>query len=177
MYKEKLQELFTERFLNDKIDAERFTSLMEKVEVVSEAKAKKLLENGIATAGTIVYAGLIAGLVALGERYFKYYSRKCFDLKDAKARQKCKFEAKISAHIHEIAEAKKMITSHCPKTKDPNNCVMRMKKTIRQFEGEVDRLENLKSKGKKDIASVLGSQGYHPSHRFPISKITSQDNI
>jgi len=45
MYKEKLQELFIERFLNDKIDSERFTALIEKSEIISENKAKKLTED------------------------------------------------------------------------------------------------------------------------------------
>ena len=77
MHKEKLQELITERFLNDKIDYDKFIKFVEKIEIMNEDKAKTLLneagEGAAVAAATIGYAALIAGLVALGERYFKYY--------------------------------------------------------------------------------------------------------
>ena len=46
MYKEKLQGLITERFLNNKIDAEKYVRLNEKIDVLSDSKAKELLEEG-----------------------------------------------------------------------------------------------------------------------------------
>ena len=55
MFKEKLQDVITEKYLSDKISTDRFVSLMEKVELVSEKKAQEVLSevNGAAIKAAI----------------------------------------------------------------------------------------------------------------------------
>lgn len=43
MFKEALQDIITERFLDDKISAEKFENLIEKTSVISESRAFELL--------------------------------------------------------------------------------------------------------------------------------------
>jgi ClpP class serine protease len=43
MYKEKLQEIIAENFINDKIDIDRFLRISEKVDRINEEKSKKIL--------------------------------------------------------------------------------------------------------------------------------------
>lgn len=135
----------------------------------SKAARQAAAKGGGFIAGeAITYAALIALLIAAGERWFKYYSRKCWDVKGSSARRECKLNAKIAAHKAEIAEAHKLSSSMCGKTTDPERCKMRMKKAVSKFEREIDRLEYLKSKGKMDIASTMIDRA-HPSYRFPIA--------
>lgn len=47
MYKEKLQKKIAERFINEKIDIDKFIRLSEKVEKISETKAKKILKESV----------------------------------------------------------------------------------------------------------------------------------
>lgn len=127
-------------------------------------------QEGHLVAGFLLaYSALVALIIAAGERWFKYYARKCYDVTDENDRRLCKFDAKIQAHKHEIAEANRLMKSSCLKTSDPERCKLRMKKAIVGFQKEIDRLEYLKKKGKLDIASTLGNQAYHPSFRFPLS--------
>jgi len=134
------------------------------------AKSRAAKETASFAVGAVVsYTALIALLIAAGERWFKYYSRKCWDVKGSSARRECKLNAKIAAHKAEIAEAHKLSSSMCGKTTDPERCKMRMKKAVSKFEREIDRLEYLKSKGKMDIASTMTVHGAHPSYRFPIA--------
>lgn len=161
--------------LNDVLQLEKLKNVVKYHGSTDQNGIKFLNEQeGAVVAGSfLAWTTLIALLVAAGERWFKYYSIKCYDVADENDRRLCKFDAKIQAHKHEIAEANRLMKSSCQKTKDPDRCKMRMKKAIVSFQKEIDRLEYLKKKGKLDIASAIGNQGYHPSLRFPMSSRSS----
>ena len=88
MYKEKLQDLFTERFVNDKIDSKRYTALMEKTDQMGEDKIRVFLEQGSLTpTRKSVHSaiGLVASVGTLGTGYLTYRALKALFSECARA--------------------------------------------------------------------------------------------
>jgi hypothetical protein len=143
---------------------------MERSQYISEAFISKIGSKMEHHPGALIVAGgLVAAAIAIGNKYFSYYGRRCHNIVNKQERKNCMFDVKIEAHKHTIEQLKKDLSSVCPKSKDPDKCKQKIGKNIRKFENEIERLERLKKQGKWDIASALTSRGAHPAHRVGVT--------
>jgi hypothetical protein len=78
-YKKELQDIITEKFLNDKIDFKKYLKLTENIELITEASAKEIaIKVGIAAVGGIAIAKLMYQIRHLKRKSDEQY-KKCSD--------------------------------------------------------------------------------------------------
>lgn len=148
MYKEKLQEIITEKFMNEKIGIEKFIQLSEKIDKISEKKAEKIVTEqietlaliGIVTAISIGNALLIKKLVtdiATGKNYCKKINSKIIDQEKKK---KSIAICRIQLMRKTIAELK-AARPKCNGTKNPKKCLKRIESAIRFYDNHIFKIK------------------------------------
>ena len=164
----KMNKIFTEikQKAQEKIIESQSITSSQKLSIITEiSQVKEGKESLILAGGVLSYAAILAMLVAAQDRFFTYYGKKCKGLKDGKDRRICKLNAKIEAHKHEASLTKSMMTSHCPKTKNPEKCKTQLTNRLNRLVKEINRLEKLKKDNKHDFKSALnvGNRAFHPA--------------
>lgn len=94
-------------------------------------------------------ASLIVSATNMFKQHFTKGARQCADLSD-KERSLCMLRAKSMAKKVELA-ALKDATNKCKKTKNPEQCVNKIKGKYQKVAGEVKYLENRFSDAKKRV--------------------------
>ena len=109
MYKEKLQKVIIESYLNDKMDSGRFIRMSEKVEGISEKRAKEII-NEITVIELGLGAAISGSIIAYMRRSDAAYRSCVSACSDKQCKISCKQEyLKRKALIkNKIAQAKAM---------------------------------------------------------------------
>lgn len=145
MSKEKLHKIITESFVNDKIDVDRFLKMSEKVDKISDERAKEILIEFIDPISLIILGGGLAGSVAggyvggkIGEKIdlslltgLRSCKKKTAHIKDDLKRKRAYYKCRIEFSKALISKTNAIKISFCKKQKNPEKCI---KKTNKQLE-------------------------------------------
>jgi len=148
MSKNKLHEIITESFVNDKIDVDRFLKMSEKVDKISDERAEEIVSEQVEILAVIAASAVYGAAVGFwinkiikdivtGKKYCKKMNE---TIKDPKLRTIKMLTCRIDLMKKTINELKSG-RSKCNSTKKPEKCFKQIDKAVSFYEKQIFELK------------------------------------